>query len=188
MSKVMIEAAAALLEGAGGSLPITSLNKALFYLDLLWLLTHGRTITESTYLGLPAGPVVAKYDKRVIAALEDAGVAQQDESEDGLTKPVCLTLVPQYAVLTPEQRQAASRIGRWAASRTPSTLSDYSHGNDGWKLAWDQGLGARLPAQKIDLRIALQQLTHTDDWLTEEPDADVSNIFSGADDEKGTPW
>lgn len=184
----MIEAATALLEGAGGSLPITSLNKALFYLDLRWMLTHGRTITGSTYLGLPAGPVVAKYDKRVIGALEDAGVAQQDESEDGLTKPMCLTLVPPYVALTQEQRDVAGRIGRWAAERKPSALSAYSHGNDGWKLAWDQGLGAQRPAQKIDLRIALQQLADADDWLGEEPDADVSSIFSSADDEKGTPW
>lgn len=184
----MIEAAAALLEGAGGSLPITSLNKALFYLDLHWLLEHGGTITESTYLGLPAGPVVAKYDKRVIGALEDAGVAQQDESEDGLTKPMCLTRVPDYAVLTQAQRDVASRIGDWAAHRTPSALSAYSHGNDGWKLAWDQGLGAKRPAQKIDLRIALQQLAVADDWLTEESDAEVSATFRAADDDEGTPW
>ena len=42
----MVEAAAALLEGAGGSLPITSLNKALFYLDLHCLLTSGSTVTS----------------------------------------------------------------------------------------------------------------------------------------------
>jgi len=37
-STALVEAAAALLEGAGGSLPITSLNKAVFYLDLESLL------------------------------------------------------------------------------------------------------------------------------------------------------
>lgn len=184
----LVEAATALLEGAGGSLPITSLNKALFYLDLQWLLEHGDTLTGTTYMALKAGPVVAKYEKRVIDALEEFGLAQQDEADDGLSKPVCLVAEPNYVHLTLEQQSVAKRIGAKAAHRSPSWLSEFSHQNTGWRIAWDAGLGAKRPAVKVDLRIAMQQLVDEDPWLEQAPDADLAGLFRSADDLGGTPW
>ena len=35
----------------------------------------------------------------------------------------------------------------------------------GWKIAWARGLGANRPAQKLDLRIAMQQLLDRAPWL-----------------------
>ena len=183
----LVEAAAALLEGAGGSLPITSLNKALFYLDLSALLESGNTITGTTYLALPAGPVVAKYDKRVVGALESAGIAQQDEAEDGPTKPVCLIQIPTRSTLSEAQWQAAQRRGAWAASKKPSELSRLSHENVGWKLAWQAGLGARKPAVKIDLVVAMQQILDNDAWLDRE-DAASTEAVRDADGDSGERW
>jgi hypothetical protein len=184
----LVEAAAALLEGAGGSLPITSLNKALFYLDLHFLLEAGRTVTNATYLALPAGPVVAKYERRIIRALEEAEIAQQDEADDGVTKPVCLTSLPKASVLNARQWDVAHRLGAWAGKRTPGWLSDFSHQNMGWRLAWDRGLGAKRPAEKIDLRIAVQQLVDDDGWLEKAPDGETMDAFHAADHEDGTDW
>lgn len=183
----LVEAAAALLEGAGGSLPITSLNKALFYLDLAALLESGATITGTTYLALPAGPVVAKYDKRVVVALESAGIAQQDEAEEGLAKPVCLIEAPARNTLSEAQWLAAHRRGAWAASKTPSELSRLSHENVGWRLAWQAGLGAKKPAVKIDLAIAMQQLLDEDAWLDRD-DSESAEAVRNADRESGDRW
>ncbi|MBK9386933.1 MAG: DUF4065 domain-containing protein [Planctomycetes bacterium] len=184
----MVEPAAAVLLGAGGSLPITSLNKALFYLDLSWLRDHGETMTSATYLALPQGPVVAKYPTRLVAALEEASVALQDDAEDGFAKPVCLTKEPAFVALTEEQVDRAKQIGRWAASKKAGELSQYSHDNMGWQIAWARGLGAKRPAQKLDLRIAMQQLLERDPWLEEAPDAELEARLRAADDEAGAAW
>lgn len=183
----LVEAAAALLEGAGGRLPITSLNKAVFYLELESLLKSGATVTGATFLALPAGPVVAKYDKRLVGALESAGIAQQDEAEDGLTKPVCLIRTPTRELLSETQWQDAHRVGAWAATKSPSELSRLSHENAGWQLAWQAGLGVKRPAVKIDLHIAMQQLLSKDPWLDQaDPASDAA--CRDADLEPGERW
>lgn len=184
----LLEAATWLLSSAGGELPITSLNKALFYLDLSALAEGGETITGATYLALPAGPVVAKYDRRIVQALEDAGLAQQDVADDGVTKPVCLLQEPKRHHLTEAQLAIAAQIGRWAKRESARSLSEYSHKNIGWKLAWHAGLGQAHPAQKVDLRIAMQQVMDRDPWLDEEPTSEVEQAFALADSEPGTAW
>lgn len=186
--EILVETAARLLEAAGGSMLITTLNKALFYLDLHALREAGAPITGTTYLALPAGPVVAKYQKRLIAALEDAGLAEQDISDDDASKPVCLVSAPGTAHLDATQLAMVARIGRWAAQKTATELSDISHWNDGWKLAWESGLGAKKPARPINLRIAMQQILDVDPWVDVPPDSEVADAFAGADAENGVEF
>ena len=181
----LLQAAASILAAAGGRLPITSLNKALFYLDVVSLRDHGVVITGTTYLALPAGPVVAKYEKRLVQALEDAGVAQQDDADDGMTKPVCLVGEVQPTDFSNQQVTLIQRVGAWASKRSASDLSEYSHRNDGWKIAWDQGLGSKLPAKPINLRIAMQQILDDDPWLESLPIGDVADAFASADSDVG---
>ncbi len=183
----LLEAAAVLLQEAGGSLPITSLNKALFYLDLEVLLHKGETLTQVTYLALPAGPVVAKYTTKLVAALDDAGLAEQDDRGDG-SKPVYLTGEPPQRFVVGPVRAVASRIATWAKRKPASALSRFSHLNEGWKIAFTGGLGARKPAQKINMRIAMQQLIDRDPWLDEKPRGEVAEAFEAADAEAGVEW
>lgn len=184
----LVEAAAKLLEAAGGRMPITSLNKALFYLDLFALRDLGASVTGQTYIALPAGPVVAKYEKRLVDALEDAGLAQQDASEDSGAKPVCLVAVAPTQLLSEPQLQLVRKVAAWASIRTPTALSNFSHLNDGWKSAWAQGLGARKPALPINMSIGMQQIVDADPWLDERPEGDVADAFSEADGETGRPF
>lgn len=186
---VLVEAAACLLQHAGGSLPITSLNKALFYLDLHALLEHGSTVTDTTYLALSRGPVVAKYEKRLVQALEDAGLAQQEEAEDGYGKPVSLVVEPSCERLTPSQIDLARQVAAWAKKNSAKALSDYSHRNAGWKAAWEAGLGGLSGhAEKVNLRVAMQQIVEDDEWLSAPADPGVIKAFSGADRESGDAW
>ncbi len=88
-----------------------------------------------------------------------------------------------------DPRSASStRIGRWAKKESASALSDYSHKNIGWQLAWAAGLGQSHPAQKVDLHIAMQQIMERDPWLDEEPTSEVEQAFAFADSEPGTVW
>lgn len=182
---VLLEAAANLIEAAGGSMPITTLNKALFYLDIFALRDFGEPITGTAYIALPAGPVVARYDKRLVAALEDEGIAQQDISEESGGKPICLLKRPSPETLDSERLALVRRIGQWASTKTAKELSDLSHQNDGWRIAWDEGLGARLPARSVNLRIAMQQIIDIDPWVDEAPKGDVATAFSEAESEEG---
>ncbi len=47
---LLVDAASVLLEDAGRSLLTTSLNKALFYLDLHSLLETGETVTKAIFV------------------------------------------------------------------------------------------------------------------------------------------
>ena len=66
----LCEATMAILQNVPSHrLNIVLVNKALFYADLYALREFGKTITATAYLGLPQGPVVANYPKRVVSAL-----------------------------------------------------------------------------------------------------------------------
>jgi uncharacterized phage-associated protein len=178
-----VEAAAAILVEAGGSLPITTLNKALFYADLTALVARGTQLTETAYLALKAGPVVAKYDSRVVGALVRAGWAQQDEAEDGFGKPVSLIAAPSILLLDEGEMKVAKLLAGWAKKRSAKQLSDFSHDNLGWKIAWEEGLGAGLPAKPINMLIAMQQIADSDDWLETALTQEEQSVFESAHDD-----
>ena len=186
-SVFVVEAAAMLLEAAGGRLPVTSLMKALFYFDLRCLRDAGELPTGQTFLALPAGPVVARYQKRVVGELESRGLALQDAEDDG-SKPVCLIRSLRSEDTIERFGPSAREIGRWARHRTPKELSDFSHQNVGWKIAWDAGLGSERPARPISMRIAMQQLLDVDPWLDEPPNGEEVAAFLGADTGEAVEW
>ena len=184
----LLEASVLLLAAAGGELPITSLNKALFYLDLCALRDFGRQATGAEYLALRAGPVVASYERRVIKALERAGIAQQDEDESG-AKPMCLIAEYTPHILDTELINSAQRIGKWAKAKSPKELSDFSHKNVAWQLAWQAGLaeGGTGYAAPLNLRLAMQQVLDADPWVKEPADDEVAALVSGALDWECAP-
>jgi hypothetical protein len=141
-SSALVEAAALLLEAAGGDLFVTSLNKGLFYADLDALLHTGEAITGASYIALPAGPVVAKYQTRLVRALEDAGLAEQDDSE-GTGKPLYLVNKPTRQAISDEHLGILCRVAAWAKGMTAKALSDYSHENPGGSLRGRPGLARR---------------------------------------------
>ena len=74
-SERLMEAAAAILNAAPEHrLNAVVLNKALFYLDLASLRDRGEPVTHNSYIALQNGPVVAKYQQRLIEQLESRGM------------------------------------------------------------------------------------------------------------------
>jgi hypothetical protein len=76
-TKLQEAAMALLLHAPDRSLNIVVLNKALFYLDLSALRDLGVTVTGQRYFALPQGPIVGKYDKKIVDRLEKLGWAKQ---------------------------------------------------------------------------------------------------------------
>jgi hypothetical protein len=181
----LLEAAMALLQGApNGELKVVLLNKGLFYLDLLCLRDYGRTATGATYLALHQGPVVAKYDKHLVRALEDEGLAEQLQA--GMAKPIRLKKpLSAFEYLDDDAVKLAGELGKEIATITSSGASEFSHENPAWRLAYDSGLGAGGGPKPINMRIALQQLNDADSddhdpWLDEDPDEPLLKAFRDA--------
>jgi Protein of unknown function (DUF4065) len=131
----LVEASMALLQASPeGQLNIVVLNKGLFYLDLMALRDLGRTITGACYVALPQGPVVDNYQQRIVRALESAGMAEQ--LEVGRAKPIRVKApIEDFKHLSESEVVLASGLSKKIASMTSTTMSDFSHKNEGWILA-----------------------------------------------------
>lgn len=183
----LIEAAAAVLNAAPEHrLNAVVLNKTLFYLDLASLRDHGETVTQNSYIALEQGPVVAKYQKRLIDELESRGIAKQISEWDG-SKPILLESCPEHLQYVDADRLIlASAVTAFFASATSRQASDYSHENSGWEIAWNEYKRTRTPAV-IDMRIALQQIVEDDPWM-DTPFLNDDELLAAADAAIGDEW
>lgn len=189
-SERLLEAATEILVASPGrSLNVVALNKALFYLDLVALRDTGAPITHNTYLALGWGPVVAKYPTRLVGELEKRGYARQVTNTDALAKPVQLIREPEVRrYVPPELRARVAEIAMWSSARTSTALSDISHDNPGWRLAYEQGVKLGGKPEPIDMLVAMQQIVASDPWLDEAlTDTERTQAVS-ADSEEGTGW
>jgi hypothetical protein len=183
----LTEAAMAILQATeGGSLNITVLNKALYYLDLYALRDLGETVTRNTYVALEQGPVVAKYEKRLVGELERQGLAEQVRS--GKARPVQIKRpLDEFHRLSEEQLRLARAAARFAEQHTSSEISDLSHGA-AWQIAYDEGLGSGHAPRPVDLNMALQDIAEDDEWLDAPVGDDLKKFVDRAEGEQTFPW
>jgi hypothetical protein len=163
----LLGAATALLaEAPNREMNIVTINKALFYLDLVALRDLGETVTQNTYIALEWGPVIAKYKQRLIRELEAGGYAVQGTTGDDLSRPLRLRRrFEDLSFIPGPLRLKLADIVRWACSQKAGGLSDISHGNPGWIASYREGLSAGKKPQPINMSLALQQLGDKDPWL-----------------------
>ncbi|MGN6108808.1 MAG: Panacea domain-containing protein [Kofleriaceae bacterium] len=178
MNKLM-EASMALLQVTPDQqMNIVVLNKALFYLDLAALRDLGQTVTQQKYFALPMGPVVNKYDRRIVGSLEKAGLAEQ--ITHGGAKPVRVKQrLEAFTSLSSQELELASTISAFASRFSSAMISDLSHKNIGWILASRRAAAGR-PAPEIDMRIAMQQVLDCDPWLEEPIGDDLRSAMENA--------
>ena len=183
----LVEAASAVLNAAPDHrLNAVVLNKALFYLDLATLRDRGTTITENTYIALKNGPVVAKYQERLIGKLEKCGIGKQI-SEGERSKPILLESSPQnFRFIDSETLILVSAVTSFFARLTSRQASKYSHENPGWKLAWNESRRIGRPTA-INMRVALQQIIDVDPWM-ELPLLNDEELLAVADSGVGVDW
>lgn len=174
-----------LLAAPAHRLNAVTLNKALFYLDIAALRDQGETVTHNTYVALEHGPVVAKYQKRLIAALEERGIAKQLEEWDG-SKPVTLVSA-RKPKLNADTVILALEIARYFSGMSSARASEFSHKNPGWAMAWEESL-ATGKTRPIDLRIAMQQIIEDDPWLAQPLSAEEQPHLESADLGEGEEW
>lgn len=183
----LIEVASAVLHAAPGhSLNAVVLNKVLFYIDLATLRDRGETLTQNPYVALQNGPVIAKYQNRLIDRLNELGIARQISQWDG-SKPIVLEVFPtQFQFLNSEDMIKVSDVTSFFADSTSRIASEFSHRNPGWQLAWNQYQRDRKPVA-VNMRIALQQIIEADPWML-RPISDGNQMLSNADAAIGEDW
>lgn len=184
----LLETAVALLAAAPDQkMNAVTLNKSLFYFDLACLRDFGETLSQNTFVALDFGPVVARYDRRLVKELQSRDLAVQLDEWDG-GKPLQLhNRFSQTDFLDDDRIELASQVGAYFGNLSSTKASDYSHENVGWQVAYDEGLRAGQPAKPIDMLIAMQQILEDDPWLHEPIDLDDS-IFAAADAADGVDW
>jgi len=183
----LIEVASAVLHAAPGhSLNAVVLNKVLFYIDLATLRDRGETLTQNPYVALQNGPVIAKYQNRLIDRLNELGIARQISQWDG-SKPIVLEVFPtQFQFLNSEDMIKVSDVTSFFADSTSRIASEFSHRNPGWQLAWNQYQRDGKPVA-VNMRIALQQIIEADPWML-RPISDGNQMLSNADAAIGEDW
>jgi len=186
-SQRLIEAASAVLHAAPNrSLNVVVLNKVLFYLDLAALRDRGDTITHNAYVAIQNGPVVARYQQRLIKSLEERGIARQISQWNG-SKPIVLEACPKhFEFLDSDAMITVADVTNFFVDATSKIASDFSHMNSGWKLAWDRYLREGKPAA-VNMRIAMQQIVESDPWMRVPLSSD-EEILAAADDAIGDDW
>jgi Protein of unknown function (DUF4065) len=183
----LVEAAVALLESAPGQrMQVTNLNKGLFYLDLTALRDRGETLTGRAYLAMRQGPVLHGYRDELIPELTARDLARQDD--EGMGKPVVLTgRLQSFRFMDDYLRAKAKDVAQFVASHSAGGISERSHKNPGWTIAWEKGGKRNLAPAPIDMLIALQEIVDSDPWVSERSDDEfISRVESNADDV--TPW
>lgn len=183
----LVEAASVVLNAAPNErLNAVVLNKALFYLDLASLRDRGTTVTQNAYIALQQGPVVARYDKRLIGQLESRGVAKQLEGWDG-SKPIQLERrIESFQYIDAETIHLATVVTSYFADLSSREASYFSHDNPGWQMAWDAGRRSGRP-QPVNLRVAMQQIVEDDLWI-DLPLSDSDELFAASDAGDGIDW
>ncbi|MDZ4848413.1 MAG: Panacea domain-containing protein [Pirellulaceae bacterium] len=186
-SQRLLEAACAALHAAPNrSLNAVVLNKVLFYLDLASLRDRGETITHNAYIALQNGPVVARYQQRLINLLDEKGLARQISQWDG-SKPIVLENCPaHFEFLDSDAMITISDVTGFFADATSRIASDFSHKNPGWQLAWNHYL-REGNAAAVNMRIAMQQIVESDPWM-QVPLSGDDEILASADNAVGDDW
>ncbi len=158
----LLEAAMVVLQASPEQrLNITVLNKALFYLDLYALRDHGDVVTGHDYIALPQGPVLDSYPSSLVRPLTESALAEQ--IEEGKAKPIrVVRRLGKFSHLSASELALAERIGSSFGSLTSMMVSDFSHRNPGWQLAF-RDFDPKKPGHKINMLIALQQLDEPDE-------------------------
>lgn len=174
--RVVVAAAHALDAARNQQMKIVILNKTLFFADLFALRDLGHLITGSKYVALKMGPVVANYDRKIVKKMRKLGLAEQLSL--GMAKPLKLTGDVPSGVLGDEEVDYVRAVAEKLAGKRSADVSEFSHENVAWRLAYEAGQARGEQACVVNLHLALQQIVDADPWLNQDDDAQAREALS----------
>ena len=115
------------------NLTITSLNKYLWYIDMLSFNERTVAITGLTYQNQKFGPTIVykKYDE--LSLLDDKYTREDIETENGNTTKIVSNNNFNFDKITSSEKEIIDTIIRLLKNKNVTDISEMSHREDGWK-------------------------------------------------------
>ena len=115
------------------NLTITSLNKYLWYIDMLSFNQRSISITGLTYQNQKFGPTIVdkKYDE--ISLLNDKYTREDIETESGNTTKIISNGNYNLDKITDSEKKIIDAIIKMLKNKSVTDISEMSHREDGWK-------------------------------------------------------
>ena len=115
------------------NLTITSLNKYLWYIDMLSFNQRSIAITGLTYQNQKFGPTIVdkKYDE--ISLLDDKYTREDIETENGNTTKIISNGNYSLDKITDSEKKIIDAIIKMLKDKGVTDISEMSHREDGWK-------------------------------------------------------
>ena len=115
------------------NLTITSLNKYLWYIDMLSFNQRSIAITGLTYQNQKFGPTIVdkKYDE--ISLLDDKYTREDIETENGNTTKIISNGNYNLDKITDSEKKIIDTIIKVLKNKSVTDISEMSHREDGWK-------------------------------------------------------
>ena len=115
------------------NLTITSLNKYLWYIDMLSFNQRSISITGLTYQNQKFGPTIVdkKYDE--ISLLDDKYTREDIETENGNTTKIISNGNYSLDKITDSEKKIIDAIIKMLKNKSVTDISEMSHREDGWK-------------------------------------------------------
>ncbi len=138
-----------LLRGCGVTRPgVTTLLKMLFYADYWHYREHLRPITGAQYLAMERGPVLDGY-KQLFGDMQDANlIAIEEVPIEGKPDPkqeFHAKAEWDEDIFTSSEVATLERVVEQCAHLTGRDLSERTHHEPAWILAWDKAPKTRIP-------------------------------------------
>lgn len=115
------------------NLTITSLNKYLWFIDILSFNQRSVSITGLTYQNQKFGPTIIdkKYDE--ISLLDDKYIREDIETENGNTTKIISNGNYNLDKINDTEKEIIDTIIKILKNKTVTDISDLSHREEGWK-------------------------------------------------------
>ena len=115
------------------NLTITSLNKYLWYIDMLSFNKRAVAITGLTYQNQKFGPTIVykKYDE--LSLLDDKYTREDIETENGNTTKIVSNNNFNFDKISSSEKEIIDTIIRLLKNKKVTDISEMSHREDGWK-------------------------------------------------------
>ena len=115
------------------NLTITSLNKYLWFIDILSFNQRSVSITGLTYQNQKFGPTIIdkKYDE--ISLLEDKYIREDIETENGNTTKIISNGNYNLDKISDTEKEIIDKIIKILKNKTVTDISELSHREEGWK-------------------------------------------------------
>ena len=115
------------------NLTITSLNKYLWYIDMLSFNERTVAITGLTYQNQRFGPTIVykKYDE--LSLLDDKYTREDIETENGNTTKIISNNNFNFDRISSSEKEIIDTIIRLLKNKNVTDISEMSHREDGWK-------------------------------------------------------